>query len=56
MEACERSRHDIAENFISVDKMVEMPIKPRKDGQIGFAGVGKTKTKTIKDYKLTRYA
>ncbi len=36
-------------------KVVEMPAKPRKHNiEIGFAEVGKTKT--ILDYRLTRYA
>ncbi len=56
MLACKNSGHEIDNNFIETSKSVEMPTKPRNSEQIGFADVGKTKTKSIPDYKLTRYA
>ncbi|MFI3163649.1 MAG: DNA damage-inducible protein D [Bacillota bacterium] len=56
MLACKNSGHEISNNFIETSKSVEMPTKPRRSEQIGFADVGKTKTKSIPDYKLTRYA
>jgi DNA-damage-inducible protein D len=64
MLACDVTGFDVKEHFPCVKKTVEMPIKPRK---IGFVDVNKTqnldfsfpditKTKTIIDYKLSRYA
>ncbi len=57
--ACKISGHEVFDHFAEVGKKVEMPTKPKKNAdQIGFAEVGKTKikTKTILDYKLSRYA
>ena len=55
MLACGNSGFEIAEHFTGVKKMVEMPLKPHKiESEIGFAGV--SKTKSIIDYELTRYA
>ena len=57
MLACQNSGFSINDHFVEVGKSVEMPTKPRKNQtEIGFADLGKTKTKTIPDYKLTRYA
>lgn len=57
MLACQNSGFSINDHFVEVGKSVEMPTKPRKNQtEIGFAEIGKTKTKTIPDYKLTRYA
>ena len=53
MLACQNSGFNTAEHFAEVSKMVEMPSKRQ---QIGFANLSKTKTKTIIDYKLSRYA
>jgi len=65
MLACRNSGFNVAEHFINVEKTVEMPIKPQKIGfvdvnktknlEIGFTDVRKTKTKSIIDYKLSRY-
>lgn len=55
--ACKISQHEVSNHFVEVDKMVEMPTKPKKNADnLGFVEVNKTKTKTIIDYKLTRYA
>jgi DNA-damage-inducible protein D len=55
--ACKNSGFELADNFIEISKTVEMPTKPRKgDEKIGFPDVGKTKTKSITDYRLSRYA
>jgi DNA-damage-inducible protein D len=55
MLACKNSGFDVSDHFIEIDKMVEMPVKPRKDkGNFGFANL--SKTKKIIDYKLSRYA
>lgn len=55
--ACKISQQSVADHFVEVSKMVEMPTKPKKNqDDLGFADVGKTKTKTIPDYRLTRYA
>ncbi|MCL2540815.1 MAG: DNA damage-inducible protein D [Firmicutes bacterium] len=54
MLACKNSGFNISDHFVEVSKTVEMPSKPRKEEKIGFAEV--SKTKTIVDYKLTRYA
>ena len=53
MLACQNSGFNLAEHFVEVNKTIEMPIKLRK---IGFVEVNKTKTKSIIDYKLSRYA
>ena len=64
MLACQNSGFNIEDHFPEIRKMVEMPSKPHK---IGFVEVNKTKdteidfpdirkTKTIIDYKLSRYA
>jgi DNA-damage-inducible protein D len=54
MLACKNSGFNIANHFPEVSKLVEMPSKPRKGEQLGFADLGKTKK--IVDYKLSRYA
>jgi len=54
--ACQNSGFNIAEHFVEVNKLIEMPSKPRTDQKIGFADPSKTKTKSIIDYKLSRYA
>lgn len=56
--ACKISQQDVSTHFSEVKKMVEMPTKPRKNqaDNLGFPDVGKTKTKAITDYALTRYA
>jgi DNA-damage-inducible protein D len=51
MLACRNSGFKIEHQFIELDKLIEMPIKPR---DLGFAEV--SKTKKIIDYKLSRYA
>jgi len=53
MLACRNSGFNVADQFVEVNKLIEMPSKPHK---IGFPEVRKTKTKTIIDYKLSRYA
>ena len=55
MLACRNSGFEISNHFPDVQKMVEMPSKPRKnESEIGFPDV--RKTKNIIDYELTRYA
>ena len=56
--ACKISQQTVADHFVEVNKMIEMPTKPRKNPSqdFGFVEVNKTKTKAIPDYKLTRYA
>lgn len=55
--ACKISQQNVADHFVEVRKMVEMPTKPKKNaGELGFGDVNKTKMKAIPDYKLTRYA
>lgn len=55
--ACKISQHEVSDHFAEVGKMVEMPSKHKKNADnLGFPDLGKTKTKTIVDYKLTRYA
>ena len=56
--ACKISQQDVGYHFVEINKMVEMPTKPRKNPpqNFGFVEVNKTKTKPIPDYKLTRYA
>ena len=56
MLACRNSGFNIANQFLEVRKIIEMPSKLRKDTKIGFVEVNKTKTKSIIDYKLSRYA
>ena len=66
MLACRNSGFNIVDHFPEVKKTVEMPVKPKKIGfpdpsnpkniEIGFPDVRKTKTKSIIDYKLSRYA
>ena len=68
MLACQNSGFTIAEQFVEVSKLIEMPSKPKntkigfvevtktQNAKIGFPDVGKTKTKSIVDYKLSRYA
>ncbi|GHT12982.1 hypothetical protein AGMMS4956_08430 [Bacteroidia bacterium] len=53
--ACLNSGFNMADHFIEVSKLVEMPTKPKKNGlDFGFAEV--SKTKNINDYRLSRYA
>ena len=55
MLACKNSGFDVDDHFVETNKMVEMPSKPRKNkDEIGFVDLNKTKS--IIDYKLTRYA
>lgn len=55
--SCKISKQNVDYHFAEVGKTVEMPTKQKtKAENFGFADVGKTKTKTITDYKLTRYA
>jgi len=56
MLACRNSGFSITDQFAEVSKLIEMPSKPRKNEEIGFAEVSKTKMKSIIDYKLSRYA
>jgi len=66
MLACRNSGFNIVDHFVEVNKLIEMPSKPQKIGfvdlnktkntEIGFVEVNKTKTKSIIDYKLSRYA
>jgi len=57
MLACHNSGFNVSGQFPVVMKTVEMPTKPRKDGEnFGFVDLNKTKVKEITDYKLTRYA
>ena len=57
MLACENAGFEVLDHFIEVSKAVEMPTKPTKNTKdLGFPEVGKTKTKSIIDYKLSRYA
>ena len=56
MLACRNSGFKVADQFLEVGKLIEMPTKPNKIGfpdpsktknnKIGFPDVGKTKTKT----------
>jgi len=52
MLACRNSGFNIEDHFADLSKTVEMPSKPQQL----FADFSKTKTKSILDYKLTRYA
>ena len=54
MLACKNSGYIVSEHFTDTNKTVVMPSKPRKNGELGFVEVNKTKN--IVDYKLTRYA
>jgi DNA-damage-inducible protein D len=66
MLACDTAGFEVKDHFPTVRIAVEMPTKPRKIGfvevnktqnlEIGFPDVGKTKTKSIADYRLSRYA
>ena len=69
MLSCQNSGFIIADHFVEVNKLIEMPSKPRKNtkigfvevnktknGETGFTDVSKTKTKSIIDYELSRYA
>jgi DNA-damage-inducible protein D len=66
MLACRNSGFIIDDHFPEVKKTVEMPSKPQKIGfpdvrktknmEIGFVDLNKTKTKSIIEYKLSRYA
>jgi len=51
--ACRNSGFNINDHFVEVNKTVKMPSKPQK---MGFVDLNKTKTKSIIDYKLSRYA
>ncbi|MDR0805516.1 MAG: DNA damage-inducible protein D [Enterobacteriaceae bacterium] len=55
MLACKNSGFSISDQFLVVDKLIEMPTKLKKEGEnFGFPEV--RKTKKIVDYKLSRYA
>ena len=56
--ACKISQQAIPDHFVETSKLVEMPIKASKKQtqNFGFPEAGKTKTKAILDYRLTRYA
>ena len=54
MLACRNSGYDIAEHFIETTKEIEMPKTPAEVVLAGFAEG--SKTKTIIDYRLSRYA
>ena len=55
MLACRNSGFELVDHFSEINKMVEMPSKPRKNKEeIGFAEV--SKNKNITDYELSRYA
>jgi len=57
MVSCKLNGQDPKYHFAGIGKMVEMPTKPKKNAaNLGFAGVGKTKTKEILEYRLTRFA
>lgn len=57
MLACKNAGFEVIDHFVEVDKTVEMPIKPTKNKEnFGFVEVNKTKTKSIPDYELSRYA
>ncbi len=57
MLACKNSGFIVSDQFVAVNKLIEMPSKPRKQNEkIGFVDLNKTKTKSIIDYKLSRYA
>jgi DNA-damage-inducible protein D len=55
MLACQNSGFDIADQFVEINKSVEMPSKARKD-RSDFGFPDDRKTKKIIDYKLSRYA
>ena len=54
--ACRNSGFDVDDHFIIASRSVDMPSKPSKRQNIGFVEVNKTKTKSIIDYRLSRYA
>ncbi|MCL2328667.1 MAG: DNA damage-inducible protein D [Bacteroidetes bacterium] len=58
MLACRNSGFNLSDHFVEVNKTVEMPTKQSKENELnfGFADLSKTKTKSIADYKLSRYA
>jgi DNA-damage-inducible protein D len=57
MLACQNSGFEVTDQFPEVRKLVEMPVKPRKNPKkIGFVDLNKTKMKSIIDYRLSRYA
>lgn len=57
MLACKNAGFEVVDHFVEVRKTVEMPVKPTKNREnFGFPEVGKTKTKSIPDYELSRYA
>lgn len=57
MLACKNAGFEVVDHFVEVNKTVEMPIKPTKNKEnFGFVEVNKTKTKSIPDYELSRYA
>lgn len=57
MLACQNSGVKISDHFFETTKAVEMPTKPKKNQEnLGFTDVGKTKTKNVLEYKLSRYA
>lgn len=57
MLACKNAGFEVLDHFVEVSKTVEMPTKQTKNKKnLGFPEVGKTKTKSIIDYELSRYA
>lgn len=57
MLACKNAGFEVVDHFVEVNKTVVMPIKPTKNKEnFGFVEVNKTKTKSIPDYELSRYA
>jgi len=56
MLACKNSGSNIFDHFVEVNKTVDMPSKPHRVTETGFVEVNKTKTKSIIEYKLSRYA
>ena len=57
MVSCKLNQQDPGCHFAETGKFVEMPTKTAKNVvNFGFAGAGKTKTKEVPDYRLTRFA
>lgn len=57
MLACKNAGFEVVDHFTYVTKSIEMPTKPSKNkANLGFPEISKTKTKSIPDYELSRYA